>query len=127
MIKLELHDFQKMSFPDFNVIDIVFKPDEKYLEIQVDGAWIENELTEGRELGKGKLRFRAWENFEIFQYNQNLDNWVKIQFDDFDPIKDICEVKCLKEQICIQGFGNKSGAWTEYKISSPIVECEFEE
>jgi len=59
MITLGLKYLKKLSFPDFEVIGIQFKPEKKYLQIEVNGAWIEHGESQGKELGSGKLRFQS--------------------------------------------------------------------
>ncbi len=127
VVRFEIEQLQNLSFPDFNVIGVLFNPAEKYMQIEVDGAWFENLGSTGKELGNGTLIFKSWRNLEIWQYDSDLNTWVKMHFDAFECVKNICELIVGKNQICIQGFGKKSGKWLEYRIHSPQVQLEFEE
>lgn len=122
----ELNYLNYLSFPDFNVTNIKFESTNRYLKIQVDGAWLKDEKQE-KELGQGDLKFESWADFNISQYNSNLDKWINIPLNEFEAIKDICEIQSDESQVYIRGFGNRSGMWIEYKINSPRITIEFQD
>jgi len=127
MPKLELDEINRLSFPDFNVLEIQFDPKIKYLYIKIDGAWFETENSKGKELKEGTMRFHSWENIILKKYDINCSKWILIAATEFEPIKDICEFQITKKNIYLRGFGKQSGLWVEYELVSPIMDFEFEE
>lgn len=138
MFTLDLEDWNNLSFPDFNVIDIQFSAEQKQLKITVDGAclvdsadaYLENTRVLPKGLGKGDLFFHAWKEFIILQQNMGSNKLDIVSCiapgTEFEVIKDICEFSHKEESICIKGFGKNSGLWTEYRINGAAFEFIFE-
>jgi hypothetical protein len=126
MIKLETENLSRLSFPDFNVLEINLSINEKILNIYVDGAYLEDQKGGGKQLGKGKLSFKNWQSFSVRLFNNDMKNWIVLPHSDFEHLKDICEFQNKNQTICLRGFGIKSGRWLEYKIENSYIDFTFD-
>jgi hypothetical protein len=122
---LDSDKIKKLSFPDFEVENMEFSPQEKRLRICVAGAWLD--IADGILLGEGTLFFDAWENLLITRFDPITEKWSNIMEGDFsfESLKDICEVKVFDSTIFLCGFGRKSGKWMEWKIINARMHAEF--
>lgn len=111
---------RKLSFPDQKIISVEFNPAEKYLLIELDGAWLD-----GKQLGEGKLVFQKWKDITFRKFDHTCENWIEIEENDFESLVDICEFECNENQAVLRGFGALSDLWIEYKINHSIIKAEF--
>ena len=96
----------------------------KKLKIFVDGAWLE--IDEGSQLGRGVLYFNDWENLSVSRFDPHTEHWLDVSVTAVEPLKDLCEVKFVDSIICLYGFGERSGHWTEWKFQKAKIHAEFE-
>lgn len=124
MKKLNKSQISKLSFPDFEIEEMLFLPHKKELHIYVEGAWLE--MGEGVRLGRGVLFFNNWEYLTINKFDTYKNIWSPIEIEAFEPLKDLCEVKFNNCIVLLSGFGKETGQWLEWKISNPQVSAAFE-
>lgn len=113
----------KLSFPDFDVVEMEFIPTEKKLLIKIEGAWMNDEE---RKLGPGRIFLHLWEDISIRTYDSELGRWSGVNLSNADCLKDICELQKNDSVLSFLGFGKRDGLWTEWSFTNVKLEAEFE-
>lgn len=111
-----------LSFPDFDVQKIDFSQKDKILKIYVEGAWLDFEGV--GELGKGVLFFTDWKNLSFRTFES--EKWTDIDIENFEPLRDICEIIFSNSSVKLSGYTKYSGLWTEWDIQEVNMHAEFE-
>ena len=123
-MKITIEDVNQVSFLDSVVLDGLFEFSKRHLILIVESAWLK--AGDGRvELGCGTLAFQNWKQFEMRSYDASKNVWGFLYDNDFDRIKVICDFEVSGEVVYIRGFGERSGLWIEYKITSAELHFEF--
>jgi len=120
-MKIKKYLLNKLSFPDFEIHKMIFCKSKKRLEIFLDGAYLD--IDGGKIFSKGRLLFFDYKKIEAKLYDDN--KWKTLLFNDFDSLKSIEEFSYSKGNIYLRGFGNKTGKWIAYKLTSTKIEAEF--
>ena len=114
---------RSLSFPDMQVREIEFVPEETILNVVVEGAWLE--IDDGIELGLGTLVFTGWDAVSVNRFDAKTEQWEKMDF--AEPLKDICEFRFQDTETCLRGFGKESNQWLEWKIAGIEMRVVFKE
>jgi hypothetical protein len=115
---------KNLSFPDIEVENMEFSPQEKTLKIFVDGAWLD--VDGGVKLERGILFFKEWESLSINRFNSTTEKWSSVEEFEAEPLRDLCEVNFFDSTISLCGFGTQIGQWVEWKIVNAQMYAEFE-
>lgn len=113
-----------LSFPDFEVIKMDFKPCDKALNIYMEGAWLD--LNGGEKLGKGVLLFENWISLTIQTFDSTLEKLTTVDLEKFEPLRDICEIIFTNSSVTLCGFTKYTGLWTELNIYNASMHAKFE-
>ncbi len=114
---------KNLSFPDFEVEKIQFSPQEKILEIFVEGAWLD--IDGGIKLGRGVLFSKEWQSLSINRFNPITEKWSTVEEFSPEPLRDICEFKFFDSTVSLYGFGKHVGQWIEWRIVNAEMHAEF--
>ncbi|MBS0607618.1 MAG: hypothetical protein JSR57_11765, partial [Verrucomicrobia bacterium] len=98
--------------------------ENKKMKVFVEGAWLE--INGGAQLGKGILYFNDWESFLISRFDPQTEKWSEVSEYEFEPLKDLCEVKFTDSTTYLYGFGKQIGHWMEWKIQKAKIYAEFD-
>lgn len=108
---LNNHEFQQLSFPDAQILEMQLLAEEQTLVVQLDSAWLAHESLE-----QTNIVLKNWDvlHIRLFEYKQQ--KWQDLSLSSIDYLKDICEAELSKSEVVFRGFGHKTGQWIEYKI-----------
>ena len=122
MIIFDATSIKSLVFsPDYDV-EMEFSPNQKSLKVIVEAAW----LDDGTQLDNGILYFNEWESLSVRKYDSSTDKWSDLGEADADILRYLCEVIFLESSTLLNGFGKKSGHWTEWQIFKGQMHAEFE-
>ncbi len=76
-------------------------------------------------LNKGLINISDWKSIEISMYSSDKRNWITLNEDNYDSLKEINESE-YNENLILRGFGKQTGQWIEYKIASPKLSIVFD-
>lgn len=102
----------QLSFPDYEVLKWSWDPSGRRLEVQMDGAWLDE--NGGQKLGPGPLIVEAWVDACVEAYDSQSETWSDVAVPPDMRLKDLCEVSFDEEVMVLCGFAVGSGAWTRF-------------
>ena len=103
----------KVSFPDQEVEDFRFSPQECRLEIRMSGAWLD--VEGGLELGASLLVIGGWTGTQARTYDPGRGTWEEQALP--TALRDLCEAEFSEELVVLRGFTKDTGLWTELGVT----------
>jgi hypothetical protein len=122
-MKLNQNMLNKISFPDYEILNMDVNLENKIIKIEIEGAFLN--ISEGLFLKRGIIIFDNFNNLEIKYYDDNLRKFFLMQ--NIDLLKSIDEFIYDKSETILKGFGKQTGKWTEYHIFDGKIEAIFDE
>lgn len=123
MKSLDEKMMQYLSFPDMQVEKMEFEPQNKRLDILVNGAFLD--VNNIGILGRGVLHFNDWESISIRRFDPFSEEWLETDNVEPEELKDLCEVCFTSSDVSLCGFGKTIGNWLEWKIKNTKMRAEF--
>jgi hypothetical protein len=122
-MKLNQNMFNKISFPDYEILKMEVNLENKIIKIEIEGAFLD--ISEGLFLKRGLIIFNDFNRLEMKYYDDNLEIFVLMK--NRDLLKSIDEFIYDKSKTILKGFGKQTGKWIEYHIFGAKIEAVFDE
>ncbi len=125
MLYITRKNLKNICFSDRVIENMNVDFEKKTILISVDGAFlkINNKLT---NLNAGKIEITMWKNLYISIFSSEEKNWFLMDSNNFDTLKEICEIN-YNENLIFSGFGKNTGQWLEYKFEGSDIKISFNE
>jgi hypothetical protein len=119
-------DLEKIGFLDFSVSNTSIEKPIHSITFSITGAL---QLINNRciELGKGNLKIIGYDSIFITSYNGRENTKATLTEDDFEPLRELCEIDVNEDNLIIKGFAENTWNWIEFTITGGKVEGEFED
>ncbi|MBA2654970.1 MAG: hypothetical protein H0U71_07920 [Gammaproteobacteria bacterium] len=117
---------KKLSFIDFNVLNVNIDKKIKEITFRLDGALhLINGIKE--ELGEGYLKIINYAEIEITSYNARNKSKTQQAEDNYENLNQLCEIDLNDDLVNIKGFAEQTYNWLEFKISGGELIGEFKD
>lgn len=120
-MKISLSDFKNINFSDQKIESMLIDNKLRILEIKIGAAhfkiddnWIEK--------GPITMRLVAWGSISVSLYDTKKAEWIFLQENEYDVLKEINEIEVTNNQISLRGFGKIYGQWTQYLMDAPEID-----
>lgn len=122
-MRLYKDDFNKLGFCDFDVLKMHLEKNTRTMYIKVQGA----SYKTGEKvaiLNNVNIKIYFWKLISIGLTSKN--KIIYLDENNYDPLREICEARMIDDVLILNGFGENTSLWVEYKFSSPQIEIIFE-
>lgn len=132
MLHIKQDLIRSLYFYDVSVDNMEYNPEEKFLKLYLDGAFIHNKshvLFANRTdmwLGKGVLIFKDWSSISIRRIIPGQESRV-LDKSNYDKLDEILVFDEAANSVKFAGFGMVLGRWEEWTIIGSKYYGEFEE
>lgn len=115
-----------MNFSDFTVLNIILNKSSKSIGFYLNGACYFKERKR-IELGKGYFSIMGYDTIYITSYNAKESIEKILSEEDFESLRELCEISIKKNEIIIKGFSEKTSNWIEFSIVGGRITGEFKD
>src|SRR5690606_3400120 len=115
---------EKVNFSDFQVLKTKLDKKLKFITFTLNGA---SRLVNGKriEFGEGYLEIINYNSIHITSYNAKENIEKVLTEDQYEQLREICEIEIYETKLVIKGFAKQTTNWIEFDIIGGTVKGEF--